>query len=196
MSDLSGPTPVLALGGAAFDGYVRVAEEPLRAMFTLRGDLSAKALKNAATGLAAVDMPGQGQVALNGEHCIAWMSPDELLVMTPWDEHAKALGQLDATLTDPALNYTDVSQARALFSLSGPDGLVREVAAKLAPVDLSPAAFPAGSFRRSRIGQVSAAIWMPAPGRIEVVCFRSVADYVFTLLRDAARPGSEVGLFG
>lgn len=195
MSDLTGPAPVTALGRAAFDGYVRVAEEPQRAMFTLRGDLSAAALKNAATGLAGVDMPGQGQVALNAERAIAWMSPDELLLTLPWAEHDKACDQLEATLSDPMLNWADVSQARALFSLSGPDGAVREVAAKLAPVDFSPAAFPQGSFRRTRINQVAGAFWCPAPGRIEVICFRSVADYVFRLLSDAARPGSEVGLY-
>ncbi|WP_010138833.1 sarcosine oxidase subunit gamma [Oceanicola sp. S124] len=195
MSDLTGPAPVTALGGAAFDGYVRIAEEPQRAMFTLRGDLSAAALTTAATVLAAVDMPERGRIALNGESAIAWMSPDELLLMVPWSGHASAMAQLDAALQDPALNWTDVSQARTLLSISGPDGLVREVAAKLAPVDFSPEAFTPGSFRRSRIGQVAGAFWCPGPGRIEVVCFRSVADYVFALLRDAARPGSEVGLF-
>ncbi|MBR9764786.1 MAG: sarcosine oxidase subunit gamma [Rhodobacteraceae bacterium] len=195
MSDLTGPAPVPALGGAAFDGYVRIAEAPQGAMFTLRGDLSSAALKTAATKLAAVDMPEQGRVALNGERALAWMSPDELLLLAPWAEHASVVAQLDAALDDPALNWVDVSQARARFAISGPDGLVREVAAKLAPVDFSPSAFTPGSFRRSRIGQVAGAFWCPGPGRIEVVCFRSVAEYVFTLLRDAARPGSEVRLY-
>lgn len=195
MSEFTGPAPVQALGGAAFDGYVRIAEEPIRAMFTLRGDLTARALTAAATEVAGVAMPGQAQIGVAGERAIAWMSPDELLLMTPWAEHAAALAKMQAALSGAFLNVTDVSQARALFSVTGADALVREVVAKLMPVDLAPGAFPPGNLRRSRLGQVSAAVWCVAPGRLEIVCFRSVADYAFNLLKDAARPGAEVGLF-
>lgn len=196
MSEFTGPGPVRPMGGASYEGYVKVAEAPMRAMFTLRGALSAAPLKNAATGLSAVDLPQKGRINLNGEHAIAWMSPDELLVMAPWAEHGRAVSQLGKSLVEPELTFVDVSQARALFTLSGPDALVREVVAKLAPVDMAPGRFEPGSFRRTRLGQVSAALWMPGEGRVEIVCFRSVAEYVFTLLKDAARPGSEVGLFG
>jgi len=71
----------------------------------------------------------------------------------------------------------------------------REVMAKLAPVDLAPAAFTPGMFRRTRMAQVPAAFWMPEEDVFRVVCFRSVAQYVFDLLSIAAQPGSEVGAF-
>ncbi len=197
MSDvITAPAPLGALGGAAFDGYVRVAEEPVRGMITLRGDFAAPPLRNTATGLAAIEMPEQGHIALNGERSIAWMSPDELLVTVPYADLPAAMAQAEATLAaDPALNAVDVSHARCLISVTGEDALVREVIAKLAPVDMAPGVFTPGMFRRSRLAQVAAAIWMPEPGRAEVVCFRSVADYVFTILSDAARPGSEAHLY-
>ena len=68
--------------------------------------------------------------------------------------------------------------------------------AKLVPVDMSTQAFVPGQFRRTRMAQVAAAFWMLDEETIRIVCFRSVAEYVFGLLKDAAEPGSEVGFFG
>ncbi|MEP2203837.1 MAG: sarcosine oxidase subunit gamma, partial [Tateyamaria sp.] len=67
--------------------------------------------------------------------------------------------------------------------------------AKLAPVDLAPGQFTSGMFRRTRMGQVPAAFWLREDGVFEVICFRSVAQYMFDLLSVAAQPGSEVGHF-
>ena len=53
---------VSALPGAAYEGYVRVEEMGLRGMITLRGDLASADVKNAATGVAGVDMPGQREI--------------------------------------------------------------------------------------------------------------------------------------
>ncbi|MEO9629184.1 MAG: sarcosine oxidase subunit gamma, partial [Sulfitobacter sp.] len=50
-------------------------------------------------------------------------------------------------------------------------------------------------FRRTRMGQVPAAFWLREDGVFEVICFRSVAQYMFDLLSVAAQPGSEVGHF-
>jgi len=77
--------------------------------------------------------------------------------------------------------------ARAVFRISGDKA--REVICKLAPVDMSPKAFPAGHFRRTRLAQTPAAFWMPDAQTVELICFRSVADYVFGLLSRAAMPG-------
>ncbi|KKK73929.1 hypothetical protein LCGC14_2888910, partial [marine sediment metagenome] len=44
--------------------------------------------------------------------------------------------------------------------------------------------------------QVPAAFWLLEDGAFQVVCFRSVAQYMFDQLKVAAQPGSEVGHFG
>jgi sarcosine oxidase subunit gamma len=62
-------------------------------------------------------------------------------------------------------------------------------------VDMAPGAFGPGQFRRTRLAQIPAAIWMQDEGVMQIVCFRSVAQYAFDLLKNAATPGSEVGLF-
>ena len=73
--------------------------------------------------------------------------------------------------------------------------LDREVLGKLAPVELSSEAFQPGQIRRSRLAQVAGAFWMDDAETLRVVCFRSAADYVFNLLKVAAQPGSEVGVY-
>ena len=54
-------------------------------------------------------------------------------------------------------------------------------------------AFPVGTLRRTRLAQVPAAIWFEDEETAFVVAFRSVADYVFALLSNAAK--GEVGYY-
>ena len=84
----------------------------------------------------------------------------------------------------------EVSDARAVFRLTGDLDAAREVLAKLTPADLSPTAFGEGEVRRTKLGQVAAAFWIE-DGGITLVSFRSVAAYVFDLLSNAAE--QEVG---
>ncbi len=185
--------PISALNGARFDGLVQVTEMPPQGMITLRGDLASVAIKNAATGIAGVDMPGQRGVHCVGEKGICWMSPDELLVLCPYAEVGVALASMHKTLGKDHALAVDVSDARAVFQLQG--AAVREVIAKLAPVDMDPAQFTPGEIRRTRLAQVPAAFWLREEGLVQVICFRSVAGYVFDLLTGAATPGGEVGVF-
>lgn len=184
---------VSALNGASFDGFVTVQEAGLRGMITLRGDLGAAAFRAAATAAAGTDMPGRGQIACDGDSGLAWMSPDELLVMTPYEGVAAALAEIETALAGQHFLAVNVSDARAMFALHGAG--VREAIAKLCPVDMAPGAFGPGDFRRTRMAQIPAAMWMEDEARVHVVCFRSVAQYAFDLLKDAAAPGGRVGLF-
>ena len=187
--------PVSALNGASFDGLARIEETGLQGMITLRGDLSAKAVKSAATAASGVRrVPDQRQANVSGEKGLCWMSPDELLVLCPYGAVAEALEKMQAALAGSHALAVNVSDARAVVRLSGP--AAREVLAKLCPVDLAPAAFTPGMFRRTRMAQVPAAIWMTDAQTIHIVCFRSVAQYVFDLLRGASEAGSEVGYPG
>ena len=184
-------TPVTALGGAQFDGLVSVREMPAQGMISLRGDLAMPPLKNAATGVAGVDMPAQRAAECEGARGLLWMAPDELLVLCPYDETAEGVASMDKLLYSYHALVTDVSDARAMFELRG--GGLRDVLAKLTPADMSAAALPPGELRRSRLAQVPAAFWLRSETAAQVICFRSVARYVFDLLKTAAQPGSAVG---
>ena len=184
---------VSALGGATSKGAVDVAELGLSGMITVRGDLASTGIKNAVTGLAAVDMPGQREIQVDGGRGIAWMSPDELLVLVPYDEAAGAAETMQAALGDEHALVVNVSDARAHFRISGAGA--REVLAKGSPVDFSPEAFGPGQIRRSRVGQVAAAFWISGEDSFDLVCFRSVAGYMFDWLTTAAKEGSLPGYY-
>lgn len=177
------------------EGFCSVSELGPRGMIALRGDLSARKLQSAAMAAAGVKaFPDRLGAVIEGEAGLLWFSPDELLILCPKADAGGALQKLDKALKGTHHLAADVSDARAIFAVAGPGA--REVLAKLTPADVSPEALPAGVVRRSRLAQVPAAFWMAGAERFELVAFRSVADYVFELLAQAARSGAEVGFFG
>lgn len=184
---------VSALNGAAFDGLVRVEEAGLQGMITLRGDLAARGVRAAVKSAVGVDVPGQHQISLKGDSGACWMSPDELLLLCSYEDAAARTAALGTALAGQHHLAVNVSDARAMFRLIGPEA--REVLAKLCPVDLTPGMFEPGTIRRTRMAQVPAAFWMEDAGTFRIVCFRSAARYVFGLLKTAARPGTAVGVF-
>ena len=184
---------VSALQGAVFnDGIAEVRELGLRGMITLRGDLADKKLIKAVKAIAGA-MPDARAVALKGDDGAAWMSTDELLIMVPHADVLSTIASLEKSLSGTHFLVANVSDARAVFEVSGPKA--REVMAKLAPVDFAPDAFTAEMFRRSRLAQVPAAFWMNEEDAFTVVCFRSVGEYMFDLLSVAAQQGSEVEVY-
>ncbi|MBF9033661.1 sarcosine oxidase subunit gamma [Rhodobacterales bacterium HKCCE2091] len=183
--------PDSALPDEVHEGIAAVREMGPQGMVTLRGDHAAVAgAVQSATGFA---VPGQRRIDGDLGNGIAWMSPDELLILC---DHGAAPG-LTATLAQSLAGThhlaADVSDAREVFSLDGPGA--REALAKLAPVDLAPGRFEPGELRRTRLAQVPAAFWMAGPETFCLVVFRSVARYAFDILAKAAAPGSSVGHF-
>lgn len=178
-----------ALPGAQAKGLIEIREMGLQGMITLRADLAkaAKAIK-AVTGAA---MP-KARMIVAGQGCqIAWMSPDEVLILC---DHARAdalVGELAAGLAGQHHLVVNVSDARAVFALTGAPGPLRDVLAKITPADI--AALAPGEMRRTRLQQVAAALWFESEQEARVICFRSVARYVFDLIAVSAAEGGAVG---
>jgi sarcosine oxidase subunit gamma len=180
-----------ALNGVAWSrGIADVTEAPLQGMITLRGDLSASAIKKVAKAATSLALPERGHATMAGDHGMCWMSPDEVLVLCPYDTVAETLSKMQTDLGKTHALAVDVSDARAVFRLSGPKA--RQVMAKLAPVDFGADVFTQGMFRRSRMAQVPAAFWLHDADTFQIVCFRSQAQYMFDILKVAAQPGSAV----
>ncbi|GKY89054.1 sarcosine oxidase subunit gamma [Sinisalibacter aestuarii] len=184
---------VSALAGAAYEGYCQVSDAGLTGMVTIRGDLGAAKVKAAVKKATGVALPGQGAIVAAKGRKLAWMSPDELLLFCGYDEAPGLTAALTEALAGQHALVANVSDARVVLRVTGTQA--REVIAKLTPADVSPGAFGPGQMRRTRLQQVAAGFHMPDETSFEVIAFRSVADYVFTLLSNAARPGGEVGLF-
>lgn len=165
------------------------------AMITLRGDLDSPAIVAALRDGLGVAVPAPRRIAQGDAGVAAWMSPDELLLMPGQGGAVAALADLRARLAGQHFLAEDVSDARAVFDLTGEDAALREVLAKLSPADLSPAAFGPGDICRTRLAQAAAGIWCPAPGHLRLVCFRSVAVYMSGLLENAAAAGGQVDFY-
>lgn len=186
---------VSALVGETFAGIVSVEDAGLTGMITLRGDLSDGGLRDAVTGLTGTAFPDARRAETAGDTAVCWMSPDELLIVMPYENVGDALKRLGETLGGTHHLAVDVSDARAVIRLSGKGAALRETLAKLTPADMRVSALPAGEMRRTRLAQVPAAFWFEDEGTAHVICFRSVARYVFGILKQSAELGSEVGYF-
>mgnify|MGYP001047539868 CR=1 FL=1 len=178
---------VSALNGKTAAGEVTIRDAGLQGMIVLRGDLADKKLQSVCKAVTGHGVPARGKVAAEGASGLAWMSPDELLVLVPYEQVAEAIAKIDKALGGSHYLAENVSDARALILVEGEFG--REVIAKLAPVDLHPDSFGIGDFRRTRLGQVAGAFWMRDDDTFAVICFRSVAGYAFDLLATSARAG-------
>ena len=184
---------VSALNGRVSDGATTVTDTGLRGMITLRFDPSDTTASTALSGVTGVAVPERRRVAQADDVTVAWMSPDELLIMVGYDEADAMVARISEALSGPVHLATNVSDARAVLSIKGP--AAREAIAKGAPVDLSPGAFGIGEIRRSRLGQVAVAFWMTDQDAIELVCFRSVAGFVFDWLALATKDEATVGFY-
>ena len=185
---------VTALRGRSFTGTVTVEDAGPVGMVTVRADLADETVR-AALAAAGSDLPEAGGLTWSEDGGTLWMSPDEALILCAADDAAQKASALARALDGSHALVADVSQARIVIRLTGRDALVREVLAKLSPADLRVSALPVGRVRRTRLGQVAAAFWFPSEGEAMLICFRSVADYAFALLSNAAAPGSDVGHF-
>jgi sarcosine oxidase subunit gamma len=185
---------VSALDGATVSGRVTVSDGGLRGMVTLRGDLASPAVAAALQAVAGMAMPGLRRVVLNGDRGALWMSPDEVMILLPHRDADAMATALTAALAGTHHLAVNVSDARAVLRLTGPDDALRETLAKLAPVDMD--LFAVGDIRRTRLGQVACAFWMTDSGTVELICFRSAARYVFDLLSVTVAEGGAVGHFG
>ena len=183
----------LVLDAAEAAGLATVREVPAPGMIALKGDLASLGpAVEAATGCA---VPGMRGIVASVEARVAWMAPDEVLLVVPREDVAQTLGALGDGLAGTHHLAADVSDMRAVFRIEGADAAVREVLAKLCPVDLAPGVFEPGEIRRTRLAQVPAAFWLE-DGGATLVCFRSVARYAFDVLKGAAAEGGAVGYFG
>lgn len=177
--------PISATPDARYQGFAMVADTGPRGMIMVRGEPAtlAKAAKT-----AGPDMPKARAVTGKGDVSLAWMSPDEILVLCDYADAPALADKIEKALGADHSLVAVVSDARSVFRVEGDKA--DQVLRKLTPADMD--ALSQGEMRRTRIAQTAGGIWSPAPGVYEVMCFRSVGQYVFDLLANAAKSGSEL----
>lgn len=165
-----------------------------RGMITLRGDLLSDECLNVVNGITGEDPPGPLAIAGNG--LAVWMSPDELLLLSPYSQVDTSLAvdrqiaALSAALAGHHALILDVSDARTVFRLTG--ARVGEVLAKGTPCDCSDRGFPSGMARRTHLAGLAVAIWRLDAETWEIACFRSYAHHLKAWLETASAPAAAV----
>ncbi|MDZ7904854.1 MAG: sarcosine oxidase subunit gamma family protein [Cypionkella sp.] len=178
--------PVSSLNGASFSGYTRIRDIGPLGMISVRAKADVAGLDGAIKAATGCAVPPQRQILRNGDCLAGWMSPDEYLLIMPIGQVDAALDAIAKAMAGQHHLAVDVSGARAVFSI---DSHARSVLAKLSPTDFD--AMKKGELRRTRLAQVAAAFWLDGDAAT-VVCFASVAQYVFDLLSHAAAAGTEI----
>jgi sarcosine oxidase, subunit gamma len=182
MSEPVTPQVVTPLGGLSAEGIAVVREIGPVGMIMLRVKNGTEGIESAFKSVTGADLPARRAITRHDGRAVAWMSPDEYLLILPRAEVGAALATLSAALEGRHHLAVDVSDARAVFRVEG--ARADEVVQKLCPVDLQTLA--PDEVRRTRAAQVAAALWREGEG-ITVVTFRSVARYAFDILANAAQ---------
>ncbi|MBC7735676.1 MAG: sarcosine oxidase subunit gamma, partial [Candidatus Saccharibacteria bacterium] len=89
---------VSALGGARFDGFVTVREIGPLGMISLRARPDVPGLEAAVRAVTGTGLPGVRRIEVAGDCAAGWMSPDEYLLILPYDQTEAALAGLTRAL--------------------------------------------------------------------------------------------------
>lgn len=156
---------------------------PPAARFILQGGPAARAAAGAAFGVPLPEEPCRA--SSSGNRAALWLGPDEhLLLAAPGDAQALA-ADLERAMQGIPHSLVDVSQRQLAFQVSGPHAAA--ILSTGCPLDLDPAAFPAGMCTRSLFAKSDIVLWRSGADEFRLEVWRSFADYVSALLREAAR---------
>ncbi|MFI9251799.1 sarcosine oxidase subunit gamma [Streptomyces sp. NPDC053069] len=135
---------------------VTLTEWPFVTMVNLRVDPASEAADRIEKTLGT-PLPRQcGHTTASGPHTVAWLGPDEWLVLSQAEATAVA-AELRAALADAPGSVVDVSANRTTLELSGP--AARQVLEKGCPLDLHPRAFGPGQAVSTTVGPVAVLLW-------------------------------------
>ncbi|MDC7340843.1 sarcosine oxidase subunit gamma [Streptomyces lydicus] len=124
-----------------------------------------------------------GRTTTSGPHTVAWLGPDEWLVLSQAESTA-VTAELRAALGGDPGSVVDVSANRTTLELSGP--AARQVLEKGCPLDLHPRSFAPGRAVSTTVGPVAVLLWqVDDTPTYRLFPRSSFADYLARWLLDA-----------
>ena len=117
---MSDPVSTLDRATAQAGQTIRIEDRGPVGQITLRGDLSSPALQAAVTKATGMGVPEPLMAAFDEDTGAIWMSPDELLLFTEYTQADALVAALGKTLAGQHHMAVNVSNARAVITLSGP----------------------------------------------------------------------------
>ncbi len=170
-----------ALPGSA---GVKLSQRMLPGLINLRGQPDADTFLHSVAEILGGELPlTPNMTALYDDVTLCWLRPDEWLVMTPdANTVATVVMALEQIVGHTAVN--DVSGGYAVISLSGSQA--RQVLAKGCTLDLRPRQFTIGRCAQSLLAKADVLLIARSEDEFDIVVQRSVADYLWQWLVDAA----------
>lgn len=166
----------------AAEAGVVMREMPFARYINVRGDvqgpLNAEIKK--LTGLALPDKPNTYHQNDKEDIQIAWLGPDEWMVIASREGLPGFEQQLREALPEEHMAITDVSHGYTAISIQGEHA--RDLLAKGTPVDVSPEGLPAGAFVQTLLGKSAVMIWAESVDTLGVIVRRSFAEYIWKWL--------------
>ncbi|MEV6114638.1 sarcosine oxidase subunit gamma family protein [Streptomyces sp. NPDC052109] len=162
---------------------VALTERPFVTMVNLRVDPVSEAADRIEKALGTPLPRECGRTTASGPHTVAWLGPDEWLVLSQAEAVAVAAELREALEGRPG-SVVDVSANRTTLELSGP--AARQVMEKGCPLDLHPRAFGPGHAVSTTVGPVPVLLWqVDGAPTYRLFPRSSFADYLARWLIDA-----------
>jgi sarcosine oxidase subunit gamma len=160
---------------------VEIADLPDCTRLILRGGAAAIAAVAGPLGFAPpVDVC---RATVVGDRAALWLGPDEWLILVPTSDAAKE--QFADALRSHMHALVDVSHRQVALRIGG-RGAADLINAGC-PLDLHPAAFPAGMCTRTVLAKTEILLWRVDTESFRIEVARSFARYLRDFLREAAR---------
>lgn len=162
-------------------------ERPARGYLNLRGQPEQAAFIEAVRTVTGFDLPLTPNTTTMGESLSAvWLAPNEWLLVTPPDGAASLQARLRSTFGNLFATATDVSSGYATLEVAGLQA--RALIARGCSVDLHPRVFGPGDSAQTLLAKADVIlVQRDASPRFHIIVRRSMADYLWRWLDDAAR---------
>ena len=136
---------------------VEMSERAFWGHVNLRGDGTDEAFQAGVECVIGARAPIESNtVSRVGDMLIAWLGPDEWLVVSPPDVKDGLAAKLQEALTGLHVSVNDISGGQTIIRLRG--ARARDLLNKGCPLDLHPRAFGAGQCAQSHIAKSNALI--------------------------------------
>ena len=152
----------------------------------LRGDATMLPAVRKHTGCGT--LPDNNRIVTVGDRQIAWLGPDEFLLLCEAGSEADLHSQLSLDLGGVHAAVTNVTDSLCALDLRG--AAIRKVLAKGCSLDLHPSKFTAGDCAQTMLAHAGVTLIAQDENRFTLICRTSFAPYVADWLMDA---GMEYG---
>ena len=169
------------------EGVVVARELPLLGHLVIRGNADDPAFRSGIEIALDMPLPGALQSEQNDDLSIRWISPDEWLLICPFEKSFEVELALRNSLKGH-YSVVNASGGQTVLRLSGSNAV--NVLKKSVPYDFHDSKFPVGKVITTVMAKTQAVIRRVAKDEWELVIRRSFADYAWRWLEDA---GSEYG---